>query len=248
MPNIQQIIGLHEKYKIESNRHLSEDILKSPNYSKKAINEAIVLNNSEYAKYFHNGYPADIALLFIDICDFSTRFKNLSGKQIEELFDKYYDIVIPKIYEFNGEIDKVIGDGIICIFGPPFYSKGIAHCVYQAIQCAKSIIKQTNKTKFKSKIALHAGEVNYFANKTDYYNEYTLIGKPLTELFRLESISENECINYFDQTIVRQVLKRIPSKFIHFENGKLQWPHYGKEIDPPKGTNYAQIFRIKYNG
>ena len=36
-----------------------------------------------------------------------------------------------------------------------------------------------------------------YKNKTENYPEYTMIGKPLTELFRLESVSENNSINYF---------------------------------------------------
>src|SRR5690606_30664634 len=113
-------------------------------------------------------------------------------------FDDYYNKIIPIIYEYGGEIDKIIGDGIICVSGQPFLTKSLQDCIKEADKCAKKIIEETHNTnKFESKIAFHFGTINYFKNKTGFYNELTIVGKPLTELFRLESISENERINYF---------------------------------------------------
>ena len=37
-----------------------------------------------------------------------------------------------------------------------------------------------------------------YKNKSENYPEYTMIGKPITELFRLESIAENNSINFFN--------------------------------------------------
>ncbi|UUF12360.1 MULTISPECIES: adenylate/guanylate cyclase domain-containing protein [Flavobacterium] len=163
-----------------------------------AIQDSINSLGPNYTQYFENGKSAEVVLLFIDVCNFSTRFSNLSGNEISQYFDEYYDLVIPLIYEFGGEIDKIIGDGIICIFGQPFLDKNLKDCISTADECAKKIIIETKKKdKFKSKIAFHFGKINYFKNKSGFYNELTIVGKPLTELFRLESISENEKINYF---------------------------------------------------
>ena len=46
---------------------------------------------------------------------------------------------------------------------------------------------------------MHCGTINYFKNKTGLYHEFTMIGKPLTELFRLESVSIDERINYYEK-------------------------------------------------
>ncbi|WP_031457279.1 nucleotidyl cyclase domain-containing protein [Flavobacterium chungangense] len=163
-----------------------------------AIQNNISSLGSNYTTYFEQGKTAEVVLLFIDVCNFSTRFSNLDGNGISQYFDEYYDLVIPIIYEFGGEIDKIIGDGIICVFGQPFLAKNLNDCISIADKCAKKIIVETKKRdKFKSKIAFHFGKINYFKNKSIFYNELTIVGKPLTELFRLESISENEKINYF---------------------------------------------------
>lgn len=86
---------------------------------------------NNYTTYFDQGKDAEVVLLFIDICNFSTRYGHLNGKQISQYFDEYYDLIIPIIYKFGGEIDKIIGDGIICLFWTAIYSKNIEGLYYR---------------------------------------------------------------------------------------------------------------------
>lgn len=203
MANLELIKKLNQKYNKRSPFTLSTKSF-SINESFNSSNiEASIRNNIQslgdnYSIYFDEGRDAEVVLLFIDICNFSTRFGHFNGKQISQYFDEYYDKIIPIIYKYGGEIDKIIGDGIICVFGQPFLEKSHKECIDEADKCAKKIIQETAGTnKFESKVAFHFGTINYFKNKSVFYNELTIVGKPLTELFRLESISENERINYF---------------------------------------------------
>jgi len=203
MANLELIKRLNQKYNKRSAFTVStKSFSLNESFDTRNI-EASIQNNiralgGNYTTYFDEGRDADVVLLFIDICNFSTRFGHLNGKEISQFFDEYYDKIIPIIYRYGGEIDKIIGDGIICIFGQPFIQKTLQECIKEADKCAKEIIKETyNTNKFESKIAFHFGKINYFKNKSGFYNELTVVGKPLTELFRLESISENERINYF---------------------------------------------------
>lgn len=203
MPNLELIKTLNRKY--EKSSPFTRSV---KNFS---LNESINIDNLEYAfqdnirslgnnyiEYFARGKSTEIVLLFIDICDFSTRYSDLTSNEISDFFDEYYDLVIPIIYKYGGEIDKIIGDGIICIFGKPFLNLSLTDCIINADKCSKEIIESTSDSiKFSSKIAFHFGEINYFKNKSGFYNELTVVGKPLTELFRLESISEDSKINYF---------------------------------------------------
>ena len=75
--------------------------------------------------------------------------------------------------------------------------------------------------KFASKVAIHSGTINYFKNKTGLYKEFTLIGKPLTELFRLESISIDQRINYYDETDIRPYYSELISPSSSFVSRSL---------------------------
>ena len=163
----------------------------------------IDINN--YINYFKNRKKVEVVLLFIDISLFSERFKNKPSEQLAYFLDEYYEKVIPIIGEYGGEIEKIIGDGIICVFGEPFLSIGAGDLHLEADKCARKIISELKDTDFESKIALNYGEIMYYQNKSDEYYEFTMIGNALTELFRLESVSDTNSINFFDNTIYYKI-------------------------------------------
>jgi hypothetical protein len=247
MANLELIKKLNQKYNKPSPFTIStKSFSLNESFDTRNI-DASIQNNIQtlginYSIYFDEGKDADVVLLFIDVCNFSTRFGHLTGKQISQYFDEYYDKIIPIIYKYGGEIDKIIGDGIICIFGQPFLAKTQQECIKEADKCAKEIIKETwNSNRFESKIAFHFGKINYFKNKSGFYNELTVVGKPLTELFRLESISENERINYF-----------VNYKCLSNWNSNINSDEYWKleEIkdlpDKLKGVDYKYVQTNKY--
>jgi hypothetical protein len=200
MANLRTIQRLNETYGKQS-------VIRNLDLDSKSLHESFTsaLNRkfsnlgqgNLYTRHFQNRAPADLAFLFMDICSFSTRFSHLDGKGIANILDRYYKIVIPIIYKHGGEIDKIIGDGIICVFGPPFFEGNANQCIKQADLCAKEIISKTNSTIFYSKVAMHFGTVVYYNNTSVHYEEYTVVGKPVTELFRLESISMDKRVNYY---------------------------------------------------
>lgn len=92
-----------------------------------------------------------------------------------------------------------MGDGIICVFGPPFIKGGIMSYIAKAEICALEIINKFKGTDKEVKVALHNGKITYYKTPGIDYQEYTMIGKPITELFRLESVSKTNAINYYDK-------------------------------------------------
>jgi hypothetical protein len=201
MPNLSQISSLREKYHSNNQiskqeiRLLTESFNKSPLEIKNLFANA--RKNDHLLKYFESQQSAHIILLFIDITDFSSKCRSLTNSLLSSYLDKYYDRVIPAIYRHGGEIEKIIGDGIICLFGEPFLNDTKPKLFEKADACAKDIVVDLKGTEMEVKIALHDGIIMYYKNKTDNYPEYTMIGRPLTELFRLESVSENNSINYY---------------------------------------------------
>lgn len=252
MANLDLIKRLNDHYGknskiVRETRLFSINEALDPDNFQKAISDSIGNLGIEFSRYFDLGLPADVVLLYIDVCGFSTRFSDLDGEEIGEYFDVYYDLVIPIIYNYGGEIDKIMGDGIICIFGPPFQDISIEENIRKAEKCAKDIIKATKGTKFASKVAMHNGTINYFKNKTGLYKEFTVIGKPLTELFRLESVSIDECVNYYDGTEIRDYFEELISKFSSSTYKPVVWTHCINPIDNLKGVNYNRFFSIELN-
>jgi len=213
MADLRLIKELHNKFKTDSPfksvdfdlKDLKEAI--DPNRIEKALTNKIAELGPAYTLYFDIGCPADLALLFIDICSFSTKNESLTDEELIEYLDRYYDIILQIIHNHGGEVDKIMGDGIVCLFGAPFLENDLTKNIELAYQCSKEIIKATVGSEFESKIALHAGQIRYYKNSSINYEEYTIVGKMMTELFRLESISEDGKINFYSETDVDEIIK-----------------------------------------
>ena len=90
-----------------------------------------------------------------------------------------------------------MASGDICVFGKPFLEVNNPEYVYHAERCAEEVIKEFHSTDKNVKVAIHKGSVTYYKVPGEEYGEYTMIGQPITELYRLESVSTSNAINFF---------------------------------------------------
>ena len=161
------------------------------------INENFNPAKPEIIKYFDESQEEKVTLLFIDITSFSKTIANWPTSKIKEYLDDYYKRIIPIIYNNGGEIEKLMGDGIICVFGKPFIDCESPQEVYHAEECAEMVIKEFYNSDKNVKVAIHQGEITYYKVPGDHYGEYTMIGQPITDLYRLESVSKSNAINFY---------------------------------------------------
>jgi hypothetical protein len=213
MPNLQQIQSLRQAYfcgkGYNDNPNLNQvksrylDLFTNPNYLSLSFEDKkqrlLNIGSREdlaILTYLEGQQKANVVLLFIDITDFSKKIETKTNEQVVKYLDEYYDKVISIIYQCGGEVDKIMGDGIICIFGEPFLPKSMDK-INSADKCAKEIITLLKDTDKAVKIALHEGEVLYYKNKNLSVPNYEIIGKMLTDLFRLESVADANAVNYY---------------------------------------------------
>ncbi|RZK45353.1 MAG: adenylate/guanylate cyclase domain-containing protein [Hymenobacter sp.] len=145
-----------------------------------------------------NNPATELALLFIDLSNFSVKTAAMPANAIAAILDAYYAEVLPIVYEFDGEVEKIIGDGIIAVFGAPF-TPGThrAPWLKAAERCADKIGRARYTHTYSVKIALHYGKLVYYHNDKTTVDEFYAIGKPMTELFRLEGEGIDKKISYY---------------------------------------------------
>jgi class 3 adenylate cyclase len=257
MPNIRQLVSLKEKYSLLNgnygkikdflNRELLENVAIQKSFS---FNEKMILEHFDVSgnvptliKYFESKPTEDIVLLFIDIADFSNKIVDKPNEIITKYLDNYYKTAFPIIYKHGGQIEKLMGDGIICLFGKPFMDVEWREEFNKAEICAKELIQIFEGTNKAVKVALHSGEVTYYKTPGLDYEEYTMIGKPITELFRLESISKVNAINFYDGSVYDKIkpgtilgLSKIKSTDIK---------SYSFDVNL-QGVNYSKVRYLKF--
>ncbi len=212
MPNLSQIVALKERFGtlstpeekakefIERKRIKSDSIKKAFTFNERQLLENFNIANSrpDLISYFESNPVEEVVLLFIDITGFSRIVQNKSSLELRSYLNDYYSKLIPIIYKYEGQIEKIMGDGIICVFGKPFMTIQITSwATMKAENCSKEAIETFSGTDKAVKVAINIGTITYYKVPSDFYDEYTMIGNPLTELYRLESVSNGDAINFY---------------------------------------------------
>lgn len=170
-------------------------IIKKNNFSLENFNVKTEQDISDIQK--------EVAVIFIDIYEFSKKIKVYNSYGITLYLKKFYDIVLPIINGYGGKIEKIMGDGIIAVFSDLFNKKNNKDNIFEnAYNCCKHIIEylSDNCPTYESKAAISKGNVLFYTiNDENYdYYELTCIGEPLTEVYRLENIAEKNEILFFE--------------------------------------------------
>lgn len=178
MGNIKQIIASREEYV--------------------PIKENFNVKDEELKKELESDETREVVLLYIDIANFTEKYGELKEKPVLRLLTEYYKNVLSIIYQEGGVVERLTGDGIICVFGEPFLKeKRLSEYKNMALECAEKIINECKGSEFEVKIAFHYGDIMYHYFEICDYSEFTMIGNTLTELYRLESVSEVNTISFY---------------------------------------------------
>lgn len=147
--------------------------------------------NQDWLAAFDKREKHHVVLTFLDLSNFSSRIRHMNADQIATELGAFYDVAVPLIYKHHGVIEKIIGDGIISIFGPPFCDEVLTTLLHFARSFSYEVLKELDGYGMYAKMALHDGEVMYYSPLSNYYLDYTAVGEPLTKLFRLESVAKS---------------------------------------------------------
>jgi class 3 adenylate cyclase len=144
MPNLKQLLNLKTKYSDTGSGFKKAEVktlLEA--FNPERLQKGFSFDDSveEYREYFQKRKKVKAVLLFIDVTSFSQRFQTKPSDEIAAFLDEYYHKVIPIIIESGGEIEKIMGDGIICVFGEPFLSLTPVELHRKAERCAGKIIR-----------------------------------------------------------------------------------------------------------
>jgi adenylate cyclase len=116
-------------------------------YSFRPDDVARLLQNDEYERRFLTPREETVAILYVDIAGF-TRISETVLKtpaKVAELVETWSRDAVEMVWEHGGVFDKMVGDCIIALFGPPFYDEEPSLRLARALRCAKDIRTMTSK-------------------------------------------------------------------------------------------------------
>ena len=170
----------------------------------------------DHSKSDLGGTLSDACVLFADIRGFTAFSEKTSASELVSILNQYFTEMIDIVYEYNGTLDKIIGDELMVLFGVP---NNTEHDCQNAVDCAITMFKRLDKFneklekshnhKLKIGVGIHYGEVVAGNIGSDKQMNYTVIGDNVNQAARFCSnaspneivISEDVYDNISDQSL-----------------------------------------------
>jgi class 3 adenylate cyclase len=177
----RMVAGIAERDRLRDlfGRHVGVDV------ARRAVEEGTWLS----------GDVAEAAILFIDMVDSTKLAASRPPREVAEVLNDFFRIVVSAVDERHGFINKFQGDAALAIFGVPLPSGEAAS---EALAAARSLRSQLGRLPMVDfGIGVSAGPV--FAGNIGAENryEYTVIGDAVNEAARLADLAKTS-----DQRIV----------------------------------------------
>jgi class 3 adenylate cyclase/pSer/pThr/pTyr-binding forkhead associated (FHA) protein len=122
-----------------------------PNSVRKKLQETDILEVIE----------TEVTVLFADISGFTEMSSKLSPKEVIEILNEYFSVVIENIiFKYEGTLEKYIGDALLAVWGAPYQQQDDADRALKAAIEMQQAVQKLNKhwrEKRDLEIAIHIG-------------------------------------------------------------------------------------------
>lgn len=161
------------------------------------------------------GERKNVTILFADLSGFTAMSESLEQEKVVEILNAYFSFVTPIIFKHKGTLDKIMGDGLLALFGAPISRKddtmSAVRTAVEILQELKLFNKAKRLTKWPSlqaSIGISSGEVVAGYIGSDEHLSYTVIGDPVNVAQRIEAIAEHNTI-LISKTVYDEIKDRI---------------------------------------
>ncbi|MBC7397595.1 MAG: adenylate/guanylate cyclase domain-containing protein [Bdellovibrionales bacterium] len=165
-------------------------------FSKYLAPQVVDLVLKDPSKLTVGGERKAITILFSDLRGFTTFSENMDPKTLSQFLNEYLSEMTEIIFEYEGTLDKYIGDAVMAFWGAPLNQPDHAKKAWDAAVAMQKklreiapIFKEKYGIEVASGIGLNSGEVSVGNMGSKRIFEYTVIGDHVNLASRLESLT-----------------------------------------------------------
>jgi class 3 adenylate cyclase len=157
-------------------------------------------------------------VMFLDLRDFSSFAEAAPPREVAALVDAFVTAVAGAVADQGGEIDKIVGDGILAFFrGDDATGRALAAAI-ASIEACQSLARRPG-------IGLYRGEVIATALGTGQRADFTILGRTVNLASRLCSLAaENEI------TMPEDLAAEAGPKLVETSRRLVQPRHHSQEL------------------
>jgi class 3 adenylate cyclase len=149
------------------------------------------------AKLTLEGERRAASFLFTDVAGFTTMSEAVTGTKLAEILNLYLDGMVRVIHQYDGLVDKFIGDAVFAIFNAPLDQPDHYE---RAVRCALELDRYTEKFRAEqnaagvpfgvTRIGVHSGMATVGNFGSQDKMEYTALGDAVNTASRLEGLNK----------------------------------------------------------
>jgi len=133
-----------------------------------------------------------VSVLFADIRGFTTTASALQPEEVVAWLNAYFGAVCEVIAGRGGVVNKMIGDGLLALFGAPEddpeHARNAARAALEIVEAAQAVPKPTGGPTTVG-VGVHAGEVVLGSIGSPSRRDYTVIGDTVNVASRVEGLT-----------------------------------------------------------
>lgn len=136
-----------------------------------------------------------VTVLFADVVGFTALAERRDPEQVKRMIDGCFERLVLDVDAFGGRVDKILGDGIIALFGAPIaHEDDPERAVRAALRMQQTAADHAARTgsPLQLRIGVHTGEVLVGALRAG--GDYTAMGDVVNLASRLQAESPPGCV------------------------------------------------------
>lgn len=138
---------------------------------------------------FLKGEDANVTIMFVDIVGFSARAEMMPAELICDELNEFFGLVLPVVEEHHGHTNKLIGDGILAVFGTPVRLDDHADRGLEAACAIQERLHERYRGALRAGVGLHTGIVTVGTMGGGSKLDFTLIGDAVNVASRVEALT-----------------------------------------------------------
>ena len=140
------------------------------------------------------GRRQEVTVLFADIKGFTAMSANMSPEEVVEVLNLFFTEMVDLVFEYQGTLDKYVGDALMAVFGVPV---PLPDAATRAVQCALAMQRRLAELQAQGRtpiqgmrLGINTGEAIVGNIGSDKRMDFTVIGDAVNVAARLQELAK----------------------------------------------------------
>jgi class 3 adenylate cyclase len=142
------------------------------------------------------GERKQVTVLFADICGSLEMIEGTDPEHAQQILDTAVQVMMDAVHRYEGTVNKVLGDGIMALFGAPIAHEDhairaafAALTLQREMQSVATEVRRKHGVEVRARVGFHSGEVVVRTIGNDLSMDYDAIGPTVHLASRMEQLA-----------------------------------------------------------